>query len=404
MSSYAAEIAYRLAQNAEAVCRHYLSNGRREGRYWIVGDVANTPGRSLYVRLVGPESGKGARGKWTDSATNQHGDLLDLIAFSCGYDRLADVLTEARRFLGLPHPKPVRPPPPEPSTGLPQGVRRLLVTSYPLAGSLAETYLRARSIAVTSDLRALRFHPRCFYRTTDPATGADRYEAWPALLAAVTDVPGHVTGLHRTWLDPSGSVKAAVPTPRRSLGDLAGHGVWFGAPDDVMAVGEGLETVLSVRTAVPAMPMAAALSSGHLGVFRPPYTLRRLYIAQDNDPAGELAALKLSRSVACVGIEPIVLRSMLKDFNDDLRQFGVDALQAALRKQLRPEDAARFFAPEAEKVGGDVVPLQPDPGDGPPAGEPRPAGLRGGDLTAGGPALQRRSAAIFRRRSAARFS
>jgi Toprim domain len=270
---------------------------------------------------------------------------------SCGYDRLADVLTEARRFLGLPHPKPVRPPPPEPSTGLPQGVRRLLVTSYPLTGSLAETYLRARGIAVAPDMRALRFHPRCFYRTTDPATGADRYEAWPALLAAVTDIPGYITGLHRTWLDPSGG-KAAIPSPRRSLGELAGHGVWFRAPDDVMAVGEGLETVLSVHTAVSAMPMAAALSSGHLAVFRPPYTLRRLYIAQDNDPAGELAALKLSRSVACVGIEPIVLRSTLKDFNDDLRQLGVDALQTALRKRLRPEDASRFMAPEAGKVGG----------------------------------------------------
>jgi hypothetical protein len=66
MSSYAAEIAGRLAQNAEAVCRHYLSNGRREGRYWIVGDVANTPGRSLYVRLFGPPSGNGAAGKFSD--------------------------------------------------------------------------------------------------------------------------------------------------------------------------------------------------------------------------------------------------------------------------------------------------------------------------------------------------
>ena len=41
-------------RNAEAVCRHYLSNGRRQGRYWLVGDVHNTPGRSLYVRLHGP--------------------------------------------------------------------------------------------------------------------------------------------------------------------------------------------------------------------------------------------------------------------------------------------------------------------------------------------------------------
>ena len=66
MSSQAAELAQRLARSAEAVCRYYLSNGHREGRYWIVGDVANTPGRSLYVRLYGPLYGKGAAGKWTD--------------------------------------------------------------------------------------------------------------------------------------------------------------------------------------------------------------------------------------------------------------------------------------------------------------------------------------------------
>ena len=78
--SPAADLAHRLARNAEAVCRHYLSNGRRQGRYWLVGDVANTPGRSLYVRLSGPDSGKGAAGKWTDAATGEHGDLLDLIA------------------------------------------------------------------------------------------------------------------------------------------------------------------------------------------------------------------------------------------------------------------------------------------------------------------------------------
>ena len=58
----AADLARRLAQNAEAVCREYLSNGRREGATWRVGDVDNTPGRSLMVRLTGPDSGKGAAG------------------------------------------------------------------------------------------------------------------------------------------------------------------------------------------------------------------------------------------------------------------------------------------------------------------------------------------------------
>ena len=60
----ASELAHRLAREAEAVCRHYLSNGRREGRYWLVGDVRNTPGRSMFVRLK--ESPKGPAGKWTD--------------------------------------------------------------------------------------------------------------------------------------------------------------------------------------------------------------------------------------------------------------------------------------------------------------------------------------------------
>src|SRR5216684_8799981 len=107
MSSHAADLAHRLARIAETVCRYYLSNGHREGRYWIVGNVSNTPGRSLYVRLFGPLYGKGAAGKWTDAATGQHGDLLDLIALSRGLDCLRDTLEEARAFLAMP-PDPVQ--------------------------------------------------------------------------------------------------------------------------------------------------------------------------------------------------------------------------------------------------------------------------------------------------------
>ncbi|MGH6766403.1 MAG: DNA primase, partial [Bradyrhizobium sp.] len=102
MPGYAGELARCLAREAEAVCRRYLSNGRREGRYWLVGDVKNTPGRSMFVRLSGPESGKGAAGKWTDAATGEHGDLLDIIGRTCDLDDFHDVEAEARRFLSLP--------------------------------------------------------------------------------------------------------------------------------------------------------------------------------------------------------------------------------------------------------------------------------------------------------------
>ena len=117
MDSAAAEIARRLSREAEAVCRHYLWNGRRQGRYWIVGNIENTPGNSLYVRLSGPDYGPGAAGKWSDAAKGEHGDLLDLIAANRNLDTLRDALDEARCFLSLPRPDP---PPRQPAqTGSP---------------------------------------------------------------------------------------------------------------------------------------------------------------------------------------------------------------------------------------------------------------------------------------------
>jgi hypothetical protein len=85
------------------------------------------------------------------------------------------------------------------------------------------------------------------------------------MIAAVTNLSGHLTGFHRTWLDPEGfhavaQGKAPIETPRRPMGDLLGHAVRFGVAGDVMVAGEGIETVLSLRGILPTMPMAATLS------------------------------------------------------------------------------------------------------------------------------------------------
>lgn len=342
MSSPAAELAHRLARDAEAVCRHYLSNGRREGHYWLVGDVANTPGRSLFVRLRGPDRGKGAAGKWTDAATGEHGDLLDLIAMNRGLDRLGDVLDEARSFLALPRSEPaperVQRNPPVP-TGSPESARRLFAMSRPIVGTIAESYLRKRGITALHDATALRFHPRCYYRPDADAPT----ETWPALIAAVTDLSGKVTGAHRTWLDPSGQRKAPIDTPRRAMGHLLGHGVRFGVANDVMAAGEGIETMLSLRVVIPTLPMIAALSANHLATILFPLDLRRLYVTRDNDPAGDAAMATLTERAEAVGIEAVTLSPTLGDFNEDLRHLGIDALRAALRVQLAPQDVARFM-------------------------------------------------------------
>jgi hypothetical protein len=342
MSRDASELARRLARDAEAVCRHYLSNGRRQGRYWTVGDVRNAPGRSMFVRLSGPESGPGAAGHWTDAATAEYGDLLDVIRESCGFIDFRDVADEARRFLSLPRaerrrtPKPVRTPVP---AGSPEAAQRLTAMSRPIRRTLVETYLCNRGIKAVHDAGALRFHPRCYYRPDDGSPT----ETWPATIAAVTDLADRITGAHRTWLAPDGFGKAPVDTPRRAMGDLLGHAVRFGAVDDVLAVGEGIETMLSLRCALPAMPMAAALSANHLAALLLPPTLRRLYIARDADAAGDMALAILTERAEAAGIEALALSPRMGDFNEDLCAFGLAALRAALRIQLAPQDGRIFY-------------------------------------------------------------
>ena len=221
MTRDASDLAHRLGRQAEAVCREYLSSGRREGRYWMVGDVRNTKGRSMFVRLTGPETGKGAAGKWADAATGEHGDLLDVIRESCGLVEFRDIADEARRFLSLPHPEPEVASSPGRKSPVPTGsslaAKRLFSMAQPITGTLAESYFRRRGITALHGTGSLRFHPRCYYRPDEHSPT----ETWPALIASVTDLDGHQTGAHRTWLDPNGFSeatlgKAPIETPRRA--------------------------------------------------------------------------------------------------------------------------------------------------------------------------------------------
>src|SRR5262249_45004618 len=197
---------------------------------------------------------------WTDGASGEHGDLLDVIRESCGLIDFRDVADEARRFLSLPSPEPMPPKPARATApaGSAEAARRLFAMAQPIRGGLAETYLRNRGITAFHDTGALRFHPCCYYRQDEGAPT----EIWPAVIAAVTDLAGRLTGVHRTWLDPGGFDpvrlgKAPVATPRRAMGELLGNAVRFGTAHDVFAAGEGIETMLSLRCLLPTMALAA---------------------------------------------------------------------------------------------------------------------------------------------------
>ena len=224
----ATAVAAALGARAEEVCRRYLPHGRKHGRYWTAGDIHGARGRSLFVRLAPP----GTPGKWTDAAEGTHGDLLDLIRIASGAGTLRAALAEARAFLAMP---------PSPSLSHPdsydrtEAARRLWQRCRAIDGTHAEAYLRARAIH-RCRFPALRFHPALFYR--DGGT----VRRLPALVAAVTGAaeersgpgehPGHgaISGVHRTWLDPSRPAKAPVARPRKALGRVHGLAVRFGDP------------------------------------------------------------------------------------------------------------------------------------------------------------------------------
>ena len=269
-----------------------------------------------------------------------------------GHRHKRDTLEEARRFLSIApsaaigDARPRNPRSRRPS-GTPGAARRLFAVSRPVKGTVAERYLQARGLHAVADLPALRFHPNCFYRPSKD-DAPDTRAAWPALIAAVTDTAGTIVGAHRTWIDPVTLGKAPIATPRRAMGHLLGHGVRVGEAGPVMAAGEGIETVLSLRRVLPTMPMIAALSSAHLGALEFPSRLRRLYVARDNDRAGAAAIVRLADRARAldIDIDIIPLTPELVDHNDDLRLLPPDAFASRVARQLLPDEVARFLISE----------------------------------------------------------
>jgi Toprim domain len=191
--------------------------------------------------------------------------------------------------------------PPAPHNS-PEAARRLFSAGVSIVGTKAEAYLRARGITGRLDWPSLRFHPALWHRSD---ANAPR-ESWPGLLAGVTDLSGRITGVHRTWLDRARSDKAPLADPRRALGHLLGNGVrfpGFAGDEDVLLAGEGIETVLSLKSALPGMPMIAALSANHLAALKLTPMLSRLYVARDRDAAGRMAAERLRVRGSAGGID-----------------------------------------------------------------------------------------------------
>jgi hypothetical protein len=334
-----ADLSADLADRAESFCRQYFPEGRKQGNYWQVGDTSGTKGQSLAIRLQAQDGRKS--GSWTDYATGQYGDLIDLLHERLGSVTLKETLREARSFLGeAPCPAVPRDTrkAEHPNAGTSKriaGARKLFAAGKPVLGSLAATYLQGRDITRLGP--ALSYHPWVYLRHGEDAPGLPQRA--PALLAKITDNRGQATGCARTYLDPSTGGLAEIESPKRILGQLHGNAIrfWSGTGRTDLIVGEGLENTLSVGTALPEFDLAACLTATHLGLFIPPPGVRCIWIARDNDEAGHNASMRLRNQLETLGYACGDLVPTLGDFNDDLRVFGKDVLRRSVLEAMKAQ-------------------------------------------------------------------
>ena len=326
-----AEVRRRLADTARDWLPDLFPNARRapDGKTLRCADLSGRPPRgegSCVIHLEGRFAGWGF-----DHATGESAGPIDIIRHATGASepRLFDEAARLAR-MDLPAP-PSRAPEPRPDHS--REAARLLEGCQALAGTIAETYLHSRRLAVP-DSPDLLFHP--------DLPDFDTKRGWSGLVALVRDGAGEPTGgIHRTYLLDDGSAKA--PPGKKMLGPVAGGSVQLAAfpTDGRIGVAEGIETALSAQ-AIFGVPTMAALSADGLRRWRWPDGTTHVTIFADAGLAGMQAAATLADQLNLANIPSRIVAPLHgDDFNDDL-QHSISAEDYAA-------EAARAAAP-----GGDI--------------------------------------------------
>lgn len=195
-----------------------------------------------------------------------------------------------------------------------QYARASWAEAEPVAGTLAERYLRGRGITCALPL-TLRFHPEAWHGPTA--------RRWPALVALVEGGDGFA--VHRTYLHPEGTGKAPVEPAKAMLGAVGGGATRLADGPGRLVVAEGIETALSLASGLLRQParMWAALSTSGIRGLRLPDAPGRLTIAPDGDVAGLSAAHVLAERAHALGWAVSLLPAPEgRDWNDVLCMKG----------------------------------------------------------------------------------
>lgn len=192
--------------------------------------------------------------------------------------------------------------------------RQVWDSAQPIAGTLAETYLRKRGITCALP-ETLRFNPACWHHS------ALRI---PAMIGRIEGGEGFA--VHRTYLCSRGS-KAELTPNKAMLGSCKGGAVRVFDGDGPLVIAEGIETALSLASGLldgPSM-IWAALSTSGMQALSLPALPHKMIIASDSDDngAGRRAAQALAQRASQLGWDVSLLPAPEGlDWNDYLNMKG----------------------------------------------------------------------------------
>ncbi|TJY59421.1 toprim domain-containing protein [Sinimarinibacterium sp. CAU 1509] len=281
------QLAYLLASRVEDVCRELLPAGKREGHEWRVGSVHGESGKSMGVHLVGEKAGV-----WSDFASGDSGDLLDLWA-QVRRVPLGEAMGQARQFLGLAAPAFVNTAkaynrPKRPQCATPKSA----VRDYLAGRGLADDSLKAYAIGERG--RTIVFP---FLRDGELLMAKERE-----------------------------AVDGAKPKPTESDCEKTAFG-WQAIPETAreIVITEGeIDAMSSWQMGFPALSVPFGGGGGnkqdwvendfdHLARFDV------IYLAMDNDGPGREAAHELSKRIGPERCRIVNIPAPFKDANDLLR-------------------------------------------------------------------------------------
>jgi hypothetical protein len=306
-----------LANQAEALCRHLLPNGRRVGHEWCCGSLAGEAGGSLGVHLHGDK-----RGVWADFATGECGGMLDLIQARLCFN-LREAMVYAREFLGIGGSNPTlhQPRQSTPTSRLfsqpdSDDLNRWCGPWYgaePIPGTKAETYLKARDLEFDDpEGRVLRFCGNRARRSPD-----HKFERHPALLAALCDIrTGTQVGIINTYLKSDGSDRIRDKKGKTVTGRAKDSAIMMSDFIEVtmgLAIAEGLETGIAIFMH-QLRPIWSLGSASNLKSFPVLGGIECLTIASDAGQVGESAAKETAERWQEAGRQAVIVTAPTDDW------------------------------------------------------------------------------------------